>query len=61
MRFVAEEEEETGTEGEVMEYVCVWALGVCREGWLLGLPPYPKLSWISNGSRSEVVMSWVQF
>jgi hypothetical protein len=36
--------------------VCVWG-----GGWLLGFPPYPKLSWISNGSRSDVVMSWVQF
>jgi hypothetical protein len=36
--------------------------GVCVGGGrLLGLPPYPKLSWISNGSHSEVVMSWVQF
>jgi hypothetical protein len=28
---------------------------------LLGLPPYPKPSWISSGSRYEVVASWVQF
>jgi hypothetical protein len=32
--------------------------GVCGGGWLLGLPPYLKLSSISNGSRSKVVMSW---
>jgi hypothetical protein len=52
-RFIVGEEEETGTDGEVME--CVWGRG------LLGLPPYPKLSWISSGSRYEVVASWVQF
>jgi hypothetical protein len=56
-RFVAREEEETGMVGEVMECVCVWEGG----GGLLGLPPYPKLSWISSGSCSKEVASWVQF
>jgi hypothetical protein len=51
-QFVAGEEEETSMEGKVMECVC---------RGLLSLPPYPKLSWISSGSRSKVVASWVQF
>jgi hypothetical protein len=53
--FVAKDEEETGTEGEVMEW------GWVRVGGMLRLPPYPKLSWISGGSRYEVAASWVQF